>query len=90
MTTKLSAEVKYAFKEISYSIGDGKPHKLEDIIGVPIPKDKIPEFMLIFTTIDPPLYTFDGTHYIITKLGTHEFKKMRDSLEKVASGRLIY
>jgi hypothetical protein len=90
MAAKLSVEVRDAFKEISYSIGDGKPHKLEDIKGVPIPKDKIPELMLIFTTTDPPLYIFDGTYYTITRIGTHEFKKMRDSLEKVAPGRLVY
>ena len=88
--SNLTANAKHAFKEISYSIGDGKPHMLEDIKGVPVPKDKIPEYMLIFITTSPPLYTFDGTRYTITKRGMYEFKKMRDSLEKVAPGRLAY
>jgi hypothetical protein len=90
MTTKLDDDAKHAFKEISYSIGDGRPHKLEDIGGVAVPKNKILEYMLLFTQTDPPLYTFDGSCYIITKLGMYEFKKMRNSLEKVASGRLVY
>ena len=90
MSTKLTAEEKHAFKEISYSIGDGKSHKLEDIKGAAVAKHMIQEYMTLFTLTKPPLYTFDGTYYVITKLGKHEFKKMRDSLEKVAPGRLVY
>ena len=86
----LTAEEKHAFKEISYSIGDGKPHKLEDIKGAAVPKDKIQKYLLLFTQTNPPLYSFNGTCFVITKPGVHEFKKMRDSLEKVASGRLVY
>jgi len=88
--TNLTPEEKHAFKEISYSVGDGKPHELEDIKGIAIPKNKIQEYMLLFTQTKPPLYSFNGTYYVITKPGMQEFKKMRDSLERVAAGRLVY
>jgi len=34
----LSKEEKIVFEEISWAIGNGQPHRLEHIVGVPVKK----------------------------------------------------
>lgn len=73
----LSAEERRAFSEISYAIGDGRPHTLEDIRGVAVPKQKIPEYMSLFVRLN--LFRTDGKFYTIAGTGKSLFIHKRDS-----------
>jgi hypothetical protein len=73
----LSAEEKRAFEEISYAIGDGRPHTLEDIKGVAVPKHLISIYMEIL--VKKGYYDFDGKKYTLAKDGETDFKQKRDS-----------
>jgi hypothetical protein len=85
---KLTTEERHAFNEISYQIGDGRPHPIEHTKGAAVPKDRIPEFMSSF--VKKGRYIFDGKCYTITGTGKGEFQKHKNSLERAAPGRLIY
>lgn len=73
----LTAEEKRAFEEISYAIGDRRPHTLEDIKGVAVPRDKIQEYMNIF--VEKGYYSFDGKKYALIGEGNIKFKEKRDA-----------
>lgn len=72
----LSADEKRVFEEISYAIGDGNPHAIEDIRGVAVPKQKIPEYMSLFVQLN--LFNTDGKLYTITRAGKSIFGQKRD------------
>ena len=79
---KLTAKQAETFEVISFAIGDGREHPIEDIKGVTVRKDEIPEYMAIF--VEKGLYIFDGNKFIISGIGNDVFKKMKKESERAA------
>ncbi len=84
---ELSKEEKRVFEEISWAIGNGKPHPLEHIVGVPVKKDERKKYMSLFVGMD--LYRLNGENYTITNKGGEIFRRMKDAASRRAAlGRL--
>ena len=84
----MSVEEKRIFRDISYAIGDGKPHSLEDIKGAGIRKEDKEKYMSLF--VEMGYYILEGDKYTIIQTGKDKFKKIKDPSERVAEGRLVY
>jgi hypothetical protein len=86
---EMSAEERKAFENISWSIGKGGAHPLEDIKGTGVAKDKIVDYMSKF--VEKGLYVFDGENYTITGTGKDAFREIQDlDVKRSALGRLVY
>ena len=75
--TALSREEKRIFEEISYAIGDGRGHLIDDVKGVAVPKNLIPFYMKML--VEKGCYKFDGTFYRLSGTGKSRFKEKVDS-----------
>lgn len=87
MEKKLTLEEQPAFREISFSIGEeGGWHTLEDIRGLPLPKNAIPLWMKLFVEKGFYMSREDGgkTEYQITHKGLTLFEKLRNRADREA------
>lgn len=87
MEKKLTLEEQPAFREISFSIGrEGSWHTLDDVRGVPIPKNAVPLWMKLFVEKGFYMSREDGskTEYQITYKGLDLFEKLKVRAEKEA------
>jgi hypothetical protein len=86
--TMLSREEKRIFDEVSYAIGDGRGHLIEDVKGVAVQKHLIPFYMKIF--VEKGYYDFDGKKYTLAKSGENDFRQKRDADSRKVIPRISF
>jgi len=89
MRLPLSSEEKRMFLDIAYVMDDRRARTPKEIIGVPIPKNKLGVCLESLT--DKGLFSFDGKCYKITNPGMTLYEQLRNAHEKSSNpGRLAY